>query len=447
MIRHSICNVSGLVLVLSLLTTGCSSSNKDGFEFIEGTWTTLKDGISLTLEVTRDLDTGGWMVNQRVDDGNVLTNRSRLVYDQAAGTWTRTQFLADGGTSRFVGHVEEDGRVILEQVSYLDRTFDPPQSRMVYIPQDSSRFVLDWQSRGEDGTWIPRSTPFEHTRVERPAPPGGEGRIAFISNREENWEVYTMNPDGSDVRNITTHEAGDHFPRWIAGGTRIAFRSQRGREDGGWDRWEIDIDGSDATQVDMPTRLNNPDAGTFLQVHPSGSYLVNAAERDDEQDIYVWRFDGGGERVVAPAPGLDYRPLFSPDGSRILFISERDGNAEVYTVAFDGSDVQRLTTSPGIDRYARWSPDGTSIGFVSDRDGDLEVFVMNTDGTNVRQLTMNDAEDGEISWSPDGRKIAYRSDASGNGEVNVVDVQTGVIVNLTNNEAYDGEPIWSPVQN
>ncbi|NNE71067.1 MAG: hypothetical protein HKN29_11990, partial [Rhodothermales bacterium] len=285
------------------------------------------------------------------------------------------------------------------------------------------------------------SSPFIHERVGRPDP---ENRIAFISNRSGNWDIFTMTTDGSDLKSLTTNEAGDHFPRWIAGGTRLAFRSQRGRADGGWDRWEIDLDGTDAAAADLPARLNNPDVGMFPEVHPSGSYLVNAAERSGEQDIYVWRFDGGGERVVAPAPGLDYRPLFSPDGEHILFISERDGNAEVYSVAFDGTDVRRLTRSAGIDRYARWSPDGTKIGFVSDRDGDLEVFVMDADGSDTRQLTFNEAEDGEISWSPDSQQLAFRSDTPGNGEIYIVDLETGAIKNLTNHEGYDGEPTWSP---
>ncbi|MDX1390170.1 MAG: hypothetical protein R3344_13335, partial [Acidobacteriota bacterium] len=287
-------------------------------------------------------------------------------------------------------------------------------------------------------------TPGLYDRVARPDPPSVGGRIAFISNRSGDWEVYTMTPDGDEVRNLTSHQAGDHYPRWIAGGARVSFRSQRSREDGAWDRWEVDIDGTDLTRVPIVDRVTNPDIGEFPEIHPSGEFIVNAATRNGEQDLYVWRRDGSGERVVAPGPGLDYRPLFSPDGSRVLFISERDGNAEVYTVAFDGSDLRRLTTSPGIDRYARWSPDGKRIAFVSDRDGDLEVFVMSADGSDLRQLTHNDAPDGEISWSPDATRLAYRSDEGGNGEIHVVNVVTGEITNLTHNDAYDGEPVWSP---
>ena len=425
---------------------GCQTQppyNSD-FDFMEGTWTTVKDGLSLTVEVVRQPEKNGWIETSMVDDGVNTASKATVEFDADANMWCRTMMLADGVTSTFEGSSDENGNILLEQVAYADRVFDPSISRLVYTPVGPDQFVMDWQSRSEGGEWIPRPEPFEHVRVIRPEAPGGEGRIAFISNREGNWEIYTIAPDGSDLINVTADSANDHFPRWIAGGSRLAFRSQRGRDDGGWDRWEIDIDGTDAQSVDMPARLNNPDVGTFPQIHPSGSYLVNAAEREGEQDIYVWRFDGGGERVVAPAPGNDYRPIFSPNGERILFISERDGNAEIYTVAFDGSELKRLTENEGIDRYARWSPDGSMIGFVSDRDGDLEVYVMDQDGGNVKQLTFNDAEDGEISWSPDSRKIAFRSDASGNGEVNVVDVDSGDIVNLTQNSAYDGEPVWSP---
>jgi Tol biopolymer transport system component len=318
--------------------------------------------------------------------------------------------------------------------------------RLILRPVDDAgdAFTLAVEGTQVDDGEGPSAYVGTYRRVDRPSMSESGGRIAFISNRSGNWEVYSMSPSGDDVRNLTSHEAGDHYPRWIAGGTRLSFRSQRSRDDGAWDRWEVDADGTDMAHVRIGERLANAEAGEFPEVHPTGAFVVNAVERDGEQDIRVWRRDGSGERVVAPAPGLDYRPLFSPDGSRIVFISERDGNAEIYTVDFDGSNVRRLTDAPGIDRYARWSPDGTRIGFVSDRDGDLEIYVMQADGTGLRQLTDNQSQDGEISWSPDGTRIAYRSDVDGDGEIHVVHVETREVVNLTQHEAYDGEPVWSP---
>ncbi len=443
-----------LEIALGLLLLSASDDRPvrgaDAFDFLVGQWTSVKDGMSSTTEVRPILDGAALQSTMISDENNRVVATAIYTFDARGGQWTRTWFNNTGQRSTFVGKAARDGSVALVQVSYNGRAIDPPASRLLYTRENDEGaggegFVLDWQSRGKEGEWVPRPEPFVHTRVDRPDPPSGDGRIAFISNREGNWEIYTMKPDGSDVRNVTSCPAGDHFPRWIAGGSRLSFRSQRDRDDGAWDRFEIDIDGTDATKIPMLERLNNPDLGEFPELHPSGSYAVNAVEREGELDLYIWRYDGGGERVIAPAKGADYRARFSPDGSRILFISERDGNPEVYTVRFDGADVRRLTNSPGNDRYAQWSPDGKRIAFASDRDGkNLEIYVMDADGSNPKRLTDNEVEDGEISWSPDGTRLAFRSDQFGNSEVCVVEIATGKITNLSNNDAYDAEPVWSP---
>lgn len=439
--------MAGLLVVCGgTVGSGCTEPPMpDDLDFYAGTWTTLyPNGLPYTVEIEPAPDGSAWMETRTSEEANVVAATARITYNATVlQSWIRAQTGKEEDRFLHIGKVDEAGRMVWSDATYMSCF---PKWENVYQPDGPDRFVVKMESDAEEHReLIARTPPRVHTRVNRPAPPGRAGRIAFVSNRAGNWDVYTMAHDGSDVRALTTHEADDHFPRWVAGGTRIAFRSQRGRDDGGWDRWEMDWDGTDVTTVDLPTQLKNPDAGMFPEIDPSGSYVVNAAERKGEQDLYVWGSHGRNERVLAPAVGPDYRPLFSPDGSRVLFISERDGNPEVYTVDVDGTNVRRLTKAPGIDRYARWSPDGTQIGFVSDRDGDLEVYVMNADGSEVRQLTHNDAEDGEISWSPDGTRIAYRSDASGNGEIHVVHVMTGVIRNLSRHSAYDGEPVWSPL--
>ncbi len=438
----------GVILTAACLTMSelAAQSGRLAFDFLPGTWTTVKDGLSLTVTVAPAL--GGTALRETVmlDDNNRVIGTAYLMFREDVAAWTRTWFDADGNRSTFVGGPGPDG-IALSQVSYRGRPFEQPQSRLVYRPRGHDRFTLDWQSSSDGGdSWRPRREPFEYRRVDRPEPPQGPGRIAFISNREGNWEIYTMLPDGSDVVNVSRNEAGDHYPNWIAGGSRLAFRSQRARDDGGWDRWEIDIDGTDPNPADLPARLPNSDFGTFPEVHPTGSWVAYAAERDGEQDIYVARFDGGGERVVAPAPGLDYRPRWSPDGSKLLFVSERDGNAELYLVEFDGSGLTRLTDNPGNDRYGHWSPDGRRIAFASARGGaeELDLFVMAADGSDVRRLTDTPGEEGEVSWSPDGRMLAFRTDMFGNSEVATIDLVTGQIANVSRNDAYDAEPVWSP---
>ena len=439
-----------MLLILVVLTTLAALSPgepprpENAFDAMEGTWTSEKDGFTITSTFRPILEGAAWQMTAILDDNNLESNTAIFTYDGRAKLWTRTWFNNVGQRSTFQGPMLADGSIALEQISFAGNPIDPPQSRLLYTKTESG-FVLDWQSRSADGEWKPRPKPYVHERVDRPQRPDGEGRIAFISKRTGDWEIFTMAPDGSDVRNVTSHPKGGHFPRWIAGGTRLAFRSQRGRDDDGWDRYEVDIDGTDVVKVPMLERLNNPDLGLFPEVHPSGSYVVNAKETDGELDLFLARFDGQVIGPLAPAKGADYRAKFSPDGSRVLFISERDGNPEIYTVRIDGRELRRLTTNEGLDRYAEWSPDGSRIAFASDRDGEsLEVYVMNADGSDPRRLTNNKVEDGEISWSPDGTRLVFRSDAFGNSEVCVVEIATGKISNLSKNKAYDAEPVWSP---
>ena len=49
------------------------------------------------------------------------------------------------------------------------------------------------------------------------------GQIAFASNREGNWDIFVMNPDGTEVRNITQHPADDRHPSWSPDGKFISL--------------------------------------------------------------------------------------------------------------------------------------------------------------------------------------------------------------------------------
>src|SRR5205809_64975 len=74
--------------------------------------------------------------------------------------------------------------------------------------------------------------------------PGGDGKIAFQTNRDGNYEIYTMNADGSGQTRITNNTAADNFPVWSPDGTKIAFQSHR---DGNWEIYTMNPDGSGQT--------------------------------------------------------------------------------------------------------------------------------------------------------------------------------------------------------
>ena len=84
---------------------GCQTQppyNSD-FDFMEGTWTTVKDGLSLTVQVVRQPEKNGWIETSIVDDGINTASKATVEFDADANMWRRTMTLADGATSTFEG--------------------------------------------------------------------------------------------------------------------------------------------------------------------------------------------------------------------------------------------------------------------------------------------------------------------------------------------------------
>src|SRR6476661_7438339 len=75
-----------------------------------------------------------------------------------------------------------------------------------------------------------------------------EGIIVFNTNRDGNYELYSMDPDGSHLKNLTNNSATDAIPQVSDDGTKVAFASDRGHP-GNMDIWLMDIDGSHLVNI------------------------------------------------------------------------------------------------------------------------------------------------------------------------------------------------------
>jgi Tol biopolymer transport system component len=266
--------------------------------------------------------------------------------------------------------------------------------------------------------------------------PAGPARIAFVSTRDGNEEIYSMNPDGSGVTRLTSSSGADLGPVWSPDGRRIAFESYR---DGNSEIYVINADGSGLTRL-----ANHPADDSNPTWSPDGQRIAFASMRDGNNEIYVMKADGSGVTRLTNNSAIDYEPSWSPDGTRIAFMSRRDGNNEIYTMNTDGSGQTRLTNNNADDWDPTWSPDGRRIAFVTYRGGNNEIFVMNADGSGQANLTNSAANDRWPSWSPDGTHIVFTSYSGGNDEIFAMNADGTGQTNLTNYPATDQEPSWSP---
>jgi CSLREA domain-containing protein len=221
-------------------------------------------------------------------------------------------------------------------------------------------------------------------------------RIAFSSDREplfgSNFEIFVLNPDGSNLTRVTNYADFDFSPSLNGDGSRIAFTSYR---ELGYQIYVMNADGSSVI------RLTSEGRNLFPSFSPDGSRIVFTTDfQDGNREIFVMNSDGTNLIRLTDNPALDEFPSFSPDGSRITFASNRDGNSEIYVMNADGSNQTRVTSDAAWDENPSFSPDGSQIVFDSDRnDGNFEIYVMNTDGSNITRLTFSPDDDYDPSWS------------------------------------------------
>jgi WD40 repeat protein len=281
-------------------------------------------------------------------------------------------------------------------------------------------------------TPLPSNTPTQWI----PLPGSETGSIVYASDQDGDFEIWVMNTDGSDQRQLTDNDSRDISPSWSPDGDQIAFVSNR---DGNDEIYIMNTDGSDVH------RLTNSEASeSFPAWSPDGMEISFDADRDGNWDIYVMASDGSEPRRLTDHPGEDWISSWSPDGRQILFESKRDRNYEIYVMDPDGANQRRLTDNRVLDGFPTFSPDGMEIAFTSQQDGNYEIYLMNADGTNNKRVTDNPAEDSDPAWSPDGKKLSFVSYRDGNAEIYIMEADGSNIRQLTNNGAQNWTPAWQP---
>jgi Tol biopolymer transport system component len=261
------------------------------------------------------------------------------------------------------------------------------------------------------------------------------GKIAFASSRDGNFEIYTMDSDGTNEARLTNSDATDLSPAWSPNGTKIAFV----RGDG------IHVMDADGKNIKRLTRVGLNSSNPSWS--PNGTQILFSAVTDgSDRDIYVIDAAGGKVQDITNNNATDdFEPAWSPEGDKIAFTSRINAsNFGIFLMNLNGTDRTSISGNRSS-MQAGWSPDGTKIAFTGLGDRGPDIYIMDRDGSNAVRLTRGSSEEANPFWSPDGKKILFTATHSAREQVYIMNSDGTDAKRLTKNTSRDLSPEFQPL--
>jgi Tol biopolymer transport system component len=251
----------------------------------------------------------------------------------------------------------------------------------------------------------------------------GADDVLIVSNRDGNAEIYLVELESDPVggkaekdeagkperkkaaKNLTNDPGDDTYPAWSPDGKRIAFTGTRG---GDFNLFVMDADGKNLRQL-TAHQGKYPYCAVWS---PDGRRIVYNLR--DQNNLLLVLLDPatGSER---PMLANVWDPAWSPDGKKIAFTRLTEEGYKIHVMEADGlnetdigSDGNMLGWS-----YPAWSPDGKQIAYANQVGEDVELFVSTADGKEKSRVTNLGKLNTYAAWSPDGKRILFRHTPQG----------------------------------
>jgi serine/threonine protein kinase len=230
-----------------------------------------------------------------------------------------------------------------------------------------------------------------------------DGKIIYVSTESGNRDIWLMNADGQNHRQLTFDKSSDDSPSISADSRYIAFVSLR---TGVPHIWRINVDGSN------PIQLTNKGGEAFPQIMPDGSGVIYSGK-----PLKLWwkaLAENGGEPQQLTEMPANWVTV-SPNGSKFAGLTMKPGSPMQLSV-FSFETGKLLNTfnlidnvgTPDFPPMLRWSPNGRAIGYISTKDGISNIIIQPLQGNKPIKLTDFSADRiFAFDWSKDGKKIAY----------------------------------------
>ncbi len=272
---------------------------------------------------------------------------------------------------------------------------------------------------------VPRSTDIEYAVK----------KIVFVSNKNGNEDIFSMNLDGSELTQLTNDHGSDQYPSVSPDGKKIAYSATVG---GTWQIIVMNWDGSGKQQI-----TSGPYRHGFPSWSFDGKYIFLEIYIDENWEIYRMDNDGSNLKRLTTNPGIDdWHPSAHPFEYKVIYESGPSGSEDIFIIDANGENMKKITKSDRRYRVPKFLIDGSKIIFMGFGDNNLpQVFMIDPNGENLVQITNSPGGAGIPSPSPDNKFIAYGGKPNGNDDIFIMNIDGSGQVQLTNIPGDD----WGPV--
>lgn len=318
-----------------------------------------------------DVSTGG----ANISDLNNINFQG--IFDAGADYMIAGQYQPEGGKTKFAVQLYN----VKEERPILGRTYIATPGKVREAAHKFADLAMK-QITGKNGFFT--------------------SKIAFVLGAKSKRNLFIMDYDGANKRQLTRHSSLLMSPDCSPSGNKIIFNSDK--------VWDQDLYVITLGRKVAEKRLTK---AFKLEQSPEWSPSGNQIAFSANGDIYISGPNGKNARNLTRSGSIDVSPTWSPDGNRIAFVSDRSGNPQIYVMSTSGNGVRRITSN-GYNTDPAWSPsrEVNKIAFVR-VEGGANIYTIDPSGGGEQRLTFSGGRNENPAWSPDGYYLAFSSSKAG----------------------------------